>query len=96
MEVSAWSNGRGTFGIRVGCRNRNVHFDRSWTKVEVEIDGQASLFDLTKGFWNKCPEFRGPAVRDWLRQYRTLDWPTRKPPRFQLLPLGGGRFRLAR
>jgi hypothetical protein len=56
--VSAWSSGRGTFGIRVGNPNRDRHFDRSWTEIEVEIDGNWRPFKLTRGFWNKCPEFR--------------------------------------
>jgi hypothetical protein len=97
MEVSAWSGGNGTFGIRVGVPNRDRHFDPSWTEIEVEIDGRPYRFALTPGFWNKCPEFRdaGAAIiRDWLRRHHTLDWLTGKPPRFQLLPLGGGGFRL--
>ena len=88
MEASAWSSGSGAFGIRVGVPNRDQHFDPSWTEIEVEIDGQPRTFALTPGFWNKCPEFRdsgGTVIRDW---------PTGEPPRFQLLPLGGGRFRL--
>ncbi len=97
MEASAWSSGSGTFGIRVGFPNRTLHFDRLWTEIEVEIDGQPHRFALTPGFWNKCPEFRdsgSTAIRDWLRRHHTLDWPTGQPPRFQLVPLGEGRFRL--
>lgn len=97
MEASAWSSGGGTFGIRVGIPNRDHHFSRSRAEIEVEVDGQPHRFALTPGFWNKCPEFRdsgGTVIRDWLRRHRTLDWPTAHPPRFQLLPLGGGRFRL--
>lgn len=97
MEASAWSSSRGTFGIRVGIKNRDRHFKRSWTEIEVEIDGHSYRFSLTPGFWNKCPEFRdsGTAViREWLQRHHTLKWPTGHPPRFQLFPLGGGRFRL--
>ncbi len=97
MEASAWSSGGGTFGIRVGMPNRDRHFDRSWEQIKVEIDGQFHTFALTPCFWNKCPEFRDSGstiIRDWLHRHHTLDWPTGEPPRFQLLPLGGGRFRL--
>jgi len=97
MEVSAWSSGSGTFGIRVGNVNRDRYFDRSWTVIDVEIDGQPHRFRLTPGFWRKCPEFRdsgATVIRDWLRRNHTLNWPTGEPPRFQLLPLGGARFRL--
>ena len=97
MEASAWSSGNGTFGIRVGFPNRDRHFDRSWTEIEIEVDGQLHRFALTPGFWNKCPEVRdsgSTAIRDWLRQNRTLNWQTGEPPRFQLVPIGAGRFRL--
>jgi hypothetical protein len=97
MEARAWSNGSGTFGIHVGIANRDLHFDRTWNEIEVEIDGRPHRFRLTRGFWNQCPEFRdsgGTAIRDWLRRHHTLTWPRRRPPRFQLLPLGEGRFRL--
>lgn len=97
MEVSAWSSGSSTFGIRVGIPNRNQHFHRSWTEIEVEIDGKPHRFALTPGFWNKCPEFRdagGTVIRDWLLRHNALEWTAGEPPRFQLLPLGAGRFRL--
>jgi hypothetical protein len=85
------------FGIRVGIANQSRYFDRLWTEIEVEIEGRPHHFVLTPGFWKKCPEFRdsgGTVIRDWLRKYYTLEWPTGEPPRFQLLPIGGGRFRL--
>jgi len=97
MEVKAWSNGKGTFGIRVGTDNRNRYFKPYWTEIEVEIEGKAHSFRLTPGFWKKCPEFRDSGVmiiRDWLQRHYTLDWPSRQPPHFQLLPLGGAHFRL--
>lgn len=98
MEASAWSSGGGTYGVRVGVANRDRYFEPSWAEIEVEIDGQPHRFALTPGFWNKCPEFRdsgGTAIRDWLRQHHTLDWPKGEPPRFQLKPLGGNRFTLS-
>jgi hypothetical protein len=97
MEASAWSNGGGTYGIRVGFPNRNEFFDESWTEIDVEIDGQFHRFQLREGFWNKCPEFRDSGttvIRDWLRRHHKLNWPTGRPPRVQLVPLGGNRFRL--
>ena len=70
--------------IRVGRRSRS----RSTV---------SSTASLTPGFWRRCPEFRDcgpPVIRDWLQRHRTLDWPRRNPPRFELVPLGGGQFRL--
>jgi len=97
MEASAWCNGNGTYGIRVGTRNRDRHFERTWKEIEVEMDGQFHRFSLTEGFWDDCPEFRdhgAPIICEWLRQYRTLEWERDCPPRMMLVPLGGGQFRL--
>jgi hypothetical protein len=97
VDATGWSSGGGTFGVRVGARNRDRHFERSWSEIEVEIDGDVHTFPLTPGFWNRCPEFRdsgGDAIRSWLRRHRSLKWPKGHPPRFGLLPLGAGRFRL--
>jgi hypothetical protein len=97
MQASAWNDGASTYGIRVGLPNRDAYFDPTWTEIEVEIDGQSHLFALTPGFWQQCPEFRdrgSPVIREWLRLHYTLDWPSGDPPRFELVPLGGNRFRL--
>lgn len=97
MEVSAWSNGGGTYGIRVGVPNRDRCFSKGWSSIEVEVDGEPRRFQLTEGFWRHCPEFRdsgGRVIRGWLERHHTLNWPSGQPPRFQLLPLGGDRFRL--
>jgi hypothetical protein len=97
MEVSAWSSGGSTYGIRVGTANRDRYFDPNWTAIEVEIEGEVHRFAVTPAFWKQCPEFRdsgGTVIRDWLQRHGTLDWPSGHPPQFQLLPLGGQRFRL--
>lgn len=94
MEVKAWAGGSGTFGIRVGYDNRDRYFHREWKRIEVELDGESHSIALTGGFWNKCPEFRSPVIRDWLRARKFLKWEKGNPPAFELLPLGGARFRL--
>lgn len=97
MEVSAWSNGSGTFGVRVGIANRREHFEEDWTRIVVEIDGEDHEFPLTGGFWRDCPEFRDrgtPVMKKWLQQNRSIDWERGKPPRMELIPLGANRFRL--
>ncbi len=97
MRVTGWSNGGGTYGIRIGSRNRSKFFDVNWTEIEVEIDGEVHRLALTDGFRRKCPEFRdrgGPVIREWLRRNRTLSWPKGPPPSMELTPLGGNQFRL--
>ena len=94
MRVTAWSNGSRAYGISVGHANRDRYFCRSWSSIEVEIGGQFSVFSLTKGFWGKCPEFRGPQIREWFRERKLVCWPKGHPPAFELVSLGGNRFRL--
>jgi hypothetical protein len=99
MQATAWSNGGGTYGIRVGFSNRQKFFDRGWTGIEIEIDGEVHQFATQGGFWRQCPEIRDtgePVIREWLRQHRTLKWRKGDPPRMELVPLGENRFRLDR
>jgi len=97
MRASAWNDGKNTYGIRVGLPNRNRYFSSDWDEIEVELDGRFYTFKLTPSFWRKCPEFRDsgePIIRDWLMRHRSLDWPRGRPPKMELVPLGGSRFRL--
>jgi hypothetical protein len=98
MNVSAWRSGKhGTYGIRVGNQNRKRFFDSRWSEIEVEVEGEMRTFELTAGFWHKCPEFRdrgSPVLREWLRRHHTIDWPKGQPPSFTLTSLGENRFRL--
>jgi hypothetical protein len=97
MDATAWNNGGGTYGIRVGFPNRERFFDRSWTAVEIEIDGEVRQFPVRGGFWRHCPEIRDkgePVIREWLCRHRTLKWAKGDPPRMELVPVGENRFRL--
>jgi hypothetical protein len=58
MQASAWNSGGNTYGIRVGVANRAKYFDPKWKMIEVELDERMCRFELTPGFWKKCPEFR--------------------------------------
>jgi hypothetical protein len=97
MIVKAWSNGSGTYGLRVGLANRNKWFKKRWTAIDVDLDGKSHRFNLTAGFWNKCPEIRDSghtAIKDWLCRHRNLNWPRGSPPTMELTPLSEGKFRL--
>jgi hypothetical protein len=97
LRVTAWSNGNGIYGLRISTRDRKKHFKRKWSHVKVELDGDVHQFELMPRFWNRVAEFhdRGdPAIGKWLRRHHIIPWPNRQTPRLQLIPLGGGRFRL--
>jgi hypothetical protein len=101
MRVSAWKGGkfsahqRPTLGVRIGRKNAENHFDRSWKEVFVELDGQVAKVRITSTFWSSCPELRSPAIGDWLRARMIAPWRTGRPPKLELTPLGGNRFRLS-
>lgn len=97
MQVTAWSNGNGIYGIRVGRANRERFFQSSWKEIEVDIVGGMHKFRLTRGFWEDCPEFRDSReipIETWLRQEFVLPWPPGVPPKFLLLPQGDAKFKL--
>ncbi|SHI04617.1 hypothetical protein [Desulfofustis glycolicus] len=97
MKVTAWNDGKKTYGIRVGIRNRDRFFNKSWRNIEVDIEGSIYQFKLTPGFWKHCPEFRDsvkPTIREWLEKYNLVGWPKRKPPRFELVQIDNNKFRL--
>jgi hypothetical protein len=97
MIVSAWSNGGGTFGIKVGAINRKKFFDRAWERIEVEIDGKLHKFQLTPGFWKGCPEFRDSGekiIQGWLQRNYEISWAKYKPPQFILEKVCGQHFKL--
>ena len=96
MHVSAWRGGSGTYGLRVGVKNRGAFFNRAWNEIELEIDGEIHRVGITAGFWKDCPEVRDPVIRTWLREHRTLEWPKGHPPKMELVPRGKNRFELLR
>lgn len=96
MKATGWQNGNGgTLGIRVGAANAKEYFDKSWTAIEVEIDGTLRSFALTEKFWTTCPEFRGAAITAWMRENGLAPWPRGQPPEVVLTPLGRNRFTLS-
>ncbi|WP_022943106.1 hypothetical protein [Psychromonas hadalis] len=96
MKVSTWFGSK-TYGIRVGITNRNQYFDSSWESILVVIDEDEYRFTLTKGFWNKCPEFRDkgrPIIKNWLLKHKTLNWPKGQTPKMELLSMNANKFKL--
>jgi hypothetical protein len=93
MEAKARRGG--TYGIRVGKENAERYFSKKWANIEVDIDGQFHSFGLSETFWKDCPEFRGAVIKHWLSKRALSPWPKGQPPKVELTPLGGNRFRLS-
>ena len=85
----------GTFGVRIDYADRDRHFSPEWDAVDIEIDGTLHRFEIRETFWKTCPEFCGPAVKEWLFRNNRGVWDKGKPHPLLLLPAGGQRFRLS-
>jgi hypothetical protein len=96
MIVSAWSDGHGTYGIRVLEREVSLWFRPEWELVRLYLPDRSDPVEvgLTESFWHGSPELRSPDIRSFLLRNDLGSWPKHLPPRFQLEPLGDGNFRL--
>ena len=97
MKVTGWksSRGGGTFGLRVGKQNAKEFFDKTWHFVDVDFEGKRVTINITESFWASCPELRDPFVRVYLEMKGMAHWPKRRPPKMELTPCGGNRFRVS-
>lgn len=80
IKVTAWSNGGGTYGIRLAKTSVKKHFSPELQTVEVEVDGQRQVYRLRKTFWTTCPELRGGVIGQWLQQTGLAPWPKGEAP----------------
>jgi hypothetical protein len=97
MKVTGWKSGRrgGTFGLRVGERNRDRFFNKRWRSADVDFGGKRVDITIGNGFWGKCPELRDPFVKVFLVKKGLVPWPKGHPPKMELTPCGENRFRIS-
>jgi len=97
MIVSARTNGRGSYGLRVlSAKQLGLWFRPEWERVTVKLpDDEAPVtVAITDSFWSDCPCLRSVRFRDFLDRNGLLPWPKDRPPHFELVSLGGGDFEL--
>ncbi len=102
---TAWKNGKhsrtGGYGFRLSTRDRDQYFDPSWQTITIDLshrDGfiAVQVFVDNEAFWNSCCELRSAEIRQWLYREQYAPWLDRRPPKFEVLILGQGHFRLVR
>ncbi len=99
MIVTGWysrphNNGAG-YGIRVTHKDRDIHFQKEWSSVIIEIEKEDEIdVNLSKSFWRKCSELRSAQIGRWLFIHNLAPWVKYNPPRLKLMPIGDRRFRL--
>ena len=104
MLVTAWNNGQQAlsgagYGLKIKVPS-DIHkyFDRRWGTVSIELpNGQTVRANIDKeSFWNgRCRELISRDIGQWLLAEGYAPWPFRKPPRFELVSLGGGHYKLS-
>lgn len=50
--------------------------------------------NISASFWRNCSELRNSRIGKWMLRRGFAPWRKKKPPKFRLVPLGGGRFKL--
>jgi hypothetical protein len=68
MKATIWKSGP-TWGIRVGNKNRDMHFSKKQEIIIINIDSIDYGFELTPRFWTTCPEIRGKQIRYWVERH---------------------------
>jgi hypothetical protein len=97
MIVSAWYDGHSTYGLRVLEEDLSLNFRPEWPTVSVYLPDESDPAEvpLTPSFWEGSPELRSPRIKVFLTRNDLEKWEKNRPPRFELIPLGEGVFRLA-
>ena len=96
MIVSAWHDGHGSYGLRIQEANVSLYFRPEWETVTVYLPDESEpvIMALTPSFWEGSPELRSPRIKAFFVQYDLEQWEKKQPPKFELVPLGEGVFRL--
>ena len=102
MIVTAWNNSSysntgGGYGLTIRPTDRDRYFNRAWHTVTLDLPGESELVTANvkkRGFWNGCRHLIHKEIGIWLIKHGFGPWEKGSPPRFELTPLGGGRFKL--
>jgi hypothetical protein len=91
FEATGWQGG--TLGLRFGSGHGAYFVSPSWKAIQLELDGEFHIFDITSAFWRKCPEVRGEPIKRWFHRHGLYPWPPWQTPKVTMVYLGGNKFR---
>ena len=96
MEVSAWKNDRGSFGLRMSKQDRDHYIDRKWKTVILHLDGHPSPVEvvINYSFWRECPHFNSKEIKEWLTNLKLITWKKGKPPKFIMSHIRSNEFKV--
>jgi hypothetical protein len=81
MIVSGWYDGHSTYGLRVLEADVSLYFRPEWDTVSVYLPDQKEPAII-------------PRIKSFFVRYELSQWEKKQPPKFELVPLGEGVFRL--
>jgi|SRR5271165_4001455 len=94
MVVTTQSNGRETFGLRVGAANARRYFPRSVDAVELRLDDLQIQCRLPARFWDGEPEIHDPRLCEWLKFKVLREQRNRDPIALHMVQSGANTFTL--
>ena len=97
------------YGLRIKTRDRDRVFNENerHEPVRLSLVGNQKSCEVTVSidnncFWKNCPEFRGQEIGLWFIENEFINenpgsrpWPYGKPPKFQVVSIGGHRFEVS-
>jgi len=103
MQVKGWNNGSFSmsgagYGIRISRQDRDKFFNRGWSKVVIELEGERELIEvrLSDSFWRGCSELRSAKIGRWMMKNGLAPWERGCPPKLELQQIGDNKFKLKR
>ena len=97
LIVTAWSNGKNGFGLKMSARDRDLQINKEWKTVILHLEGHPNpvVANIDKSnFWHKCPEFINKEIKDWLTNNNYIFWEKRKPPKFPMNHIHSNEFKV--
>ncbi len=99
FETTVWINGKTNettgagYGINIPLKIRDTIFKKSWSSIELELDGNIVNIQLTDAFWNRCNEIRSSEIGKWLIKNDADKWTKGKPTKIQMTQIEENRFK---
>jgi hypothetical protein len=92
MVVRTQSNGRDSFGLRVGAANAKRYFPRTMSAVELRLGDLQIQCPLPASFWNGNPEIFDPRLCEWLKFKVLRERRDGNPIALQMVQSGANSF----
>lgn len=84
MIVTVWSNGSGSYGLKIDASNRDKFFKREWKTIFLQLEGEPTEIEVNvnkSSFWNPvCRELIHREIGRWLQANGLVPWAITIPP----------------